>query len=190
MIVVAAVRENGEWKLCVEGPAGPRALRSDGGRGGSLIVGRAFIRVARSVLGTNNDPGDCAVVAWCGAHCFVPAFRGNGAWFLSGRNCGNLLRAGRTGIGRWRVHFRPALRGDESRPKRLSIWGHCAGDRALGAADGLRMENRASSICGGLYGNCRGVILDAGMAGTRIPVDTMNCYVRAQARSCLADRQR
>jgi hypothetical protein len=67
--------------------------------------------------------------------------------------------------------------------------GDCAGDCALGAADGLRMANRISSVCGSLYRNCCGVIFDAGMAGTRIPVDTMNCYVRAHARNCLADRQ-
>ena len=146
------------------------------------MVGGAFIRVARSVLGADYDLGDCAVVARCGAHRFVAAFRGNGAGFGSRRNCGDLLRAARTGIGRWRVHFRPALRGDEIRPNRLPIWGHCVGDRAVGATDGLRMANRFSSVCGGLYRNCCGVVLDAGVAGTRTetPVDTMNRYARTQ----------
>lgn len=115
MIVVAEVGENAEWRGRVEGPTDPGALRTDGGGRRDLVVGGAIIPVARSVLGADYDLGDRAVLARCGAHRFVAAFRGNRARFFGVRDYGELPRAPRICIGRWRIDFRPALRGDEIR---------------------------------------------------------------------------
>jgi hypothetical protein len=72
-------------------------FRVNGRSGCSFAAGSAVIRAIGSVLGADYNPGDHPVIAGCGVCCFLAAFRRDGAWSGSRRDCGESLRAaGRT----------------------------------------------------------------------------------------------
>jgi hypothetical protein len=54
------------------------ALRPHGSGGGGF-AGGALVPAAGNVLGSDYNPGDHAVIAGCGAGCFLAAFCGDGA---------------------------------------------------------------------------------------------------------------
>ena len=72
--------------------------------------------LARSVLGADDDTGDCyAVFSEPGAYGFLARVYGDGSGSGGGGDCGELFRAAPARIRVWRFHSRIALRCAASR---------------------------------------------------------------------------
>ena len=69
----------------------------------SLLVAR-FFGLPEAVLGADYNFGDHPIIAGCSTVCFLAAFRRNGGWRLSGRDCGKLLRTSCARIRNLRIH--------------------------------------------------------------------------------------
>jgi len=123
------------------------AFRADGHCGHGFGAGSSFAPPAGSVLGPDHDPGDRAVIAGSSVRCFVAAFRRDGGWSGSWRDCGELLRAAPACIRRRHIHPGTNLRRGALGPKRIPVWGRYAGDCAVDSADRSSMANRRSSVC-------------------------------------------
>jgi hypothetical protein len=135
-------------------------------RGGcSFGAGSAIIRAAGSLLGADYNPGDHAVIAGCGVHCFVAAIRRDGAWSGSGRDCGESLRAARACIRYLRVHPGPAPRHGTLGSNRISVRGRYLGDCAVDPTGRSCMANRLSSVRRSVHRNWGGANLGVGVAG-------------------------
>src|SRR6266851_4899660 len=76
------------------------AFRAHGRGGGCFGVGRALVPAARGVLGTDHNHCDYTIVAGSGAEGILAAFRRNGAWSGTWRDCRESLRAACSGV--WR----------------------------------------------------------------------------------------
>ena len=122
------------------------AFHADGRGGCGFAAGGAVLRAARSLLGADYNFGDHPIIAGCGTVCFLAAFRRNGGWRLSGRDCGKLLRTSCARIRNLRIHPGIASRRDMVGSHGISVRERDAGGGAAGASDGSCMANRFSSV--------------------------------------------
>ena len=155
-------------RWCSADPAGFRAFRADCGGGRSFVSDSAVAPAAGSVLGAHYDAGHHAVIAGCGPHCFLAAFRRDGAWSGRWRDRGESLWATGACIRCLRIHPRTALRPGAPGPNRISVRGRYAGDCVVGAADGGPcMAHSLSSVRRGVHRNWGGAGIGVVVAGAR-----------------------
>src|SRR5258707_6775254 len=82
----------------LDGVTGPVAFVADCGIGSRVGFSRAAVPLARSVLGTDHDASDYAVVVGRSAYGFLPTVCGGSTWSRSWRDNGELFRAARSRI--------------------------------------------------------------------------------------------